>query len=343
MRRSKRHAKSPANLVATLASKLRPPFGIALGSPREVAELVANLPEGGITCFQMDLHQADRLSDNLRDAGRPVEIQTTPDLWDLSASVQTLIYPVPYGGERALKLDMIEQGYHILKPQGTMVVVSPYEKEDFFATALKKVFGKIHIPMEGDNQVFWCTRAEDRPRRRHEMTYHVRVDETASLVFASRPGVFGYGFYDDGARALMEAVELYEGQRVLDLGCGNGTNGVLAARRVGQDAFVMFVDSNVRAIALAELNAKSNGVTQFQAIASHTLAEIPPESFDAVLANPPYYAQGFIEHGKAALKSGGVLYLVTKQIDAAFPMMQEHFPQAEAFENRGYFIFRAPK
>ncbi len=324
------------------------PLGIILGSPTEVAELVSLVPHGDITCYQMDLFQADRLRDQLSQKSQVASVAVHPDLWDLPGDFQTLIYPVAYGGERALKLDMLEQAFHVLKPQGTLIVLSPYEKDDFFPVTLKKIFGRTHAPMEGDNQTFWCQRSGERPRRRHEMTYHVRVDEGTSYSFTSRPGVFGYGFYDEGARALVEATEFAEGQRVLDLGCGVGTNGILAARRVGSKGSVVFVDSNVRAIAMAELNAKAIGAPNYQAIATHTLSELTNGSFDAVLANPPYYAQGtiirfFIERSRALLRSGGVLNLVTKQIDSTFATIQEFFPEPELFENRGYVVFRAVK
>ena len=359
-RKAKKRVRPFGELMQMVAGKLRPPFGIILGSPREAAALVQNLPEGDAVCYQMDVYQADRLRDELSRHRRSAIVETHADLWDLSgvcgvadsatpqAAIQTLIYPVPYGGERSLKLDMVEQAYHTLKPHGTLVVLSPYDKEDFFPPILKKVFGKVHVPMEGDNTVFWCQHDGERPRRRHEQTYHVRVDEATSYCFTSRPGVFGYGFFDEGGRALTEVMELQEGQRVLDLGCGVGTNGILAARQVGPDGFIAFADSNVRAIALAELNANTIGVTKFQAVATHTLTDWPDGSFDAILANPPYYAHGsinrfFIERAKSLLKLGGSFYLVTKQVDATWTVFQEHFPEPGLFENRGYVIFRAEK
>jgi 23S rRNA (guanine1835-N2)-methyltransferase len=348
-KKSKKKVRPIAELLPIVAPKLRPPFGVLLGSPGEVAELVRILPEGEITCYQMDRFQARRLTESLRLRGLSARVASRADLWDLAdPGFQTLIYPVAHGGERALKLDMIEQAFHVLKPHGTLIVLSPYDRDDFFPPVLKKVFGKVHAPMEGDNAVFWCQRDGERPRRRHETTYHVRVDEQTSCHFVSRPGVFGHGFCDDGARALVEAMELAPGQRVLDLGCGVGVIGVLAGRQVGPEGTVTFADSNMRAIALAELNAKANGLTNFTALASHTLTDWPDGSFDVVLANPPYYAQGsvihlFIERSKALLRSGGVLYLVTKQVDLTWPMIQEHFPEPEMFENRGYVIFRASR
>lgn len=348
MRKSKRKARPLTELLAAVAHKLRPPFGVALGSPGEVAELVHALPAGDVTCWQLDLFQSDRLAGTEWMTERQAKVATFADLWDVPDRFATLIYPVPYGGERALKQDVIEQAYHVLEPHGAFIVISPYEKDDFFAGALKKVFGRPHVPMEGSNQVFWCQRGDDRPRRRHGMTYHVRVDAETSYSFVSRPGVFGYGFYDEGARALMEATELMPGQRVLDLGCGNGTNGILAARRIGPDGHVTFVDSNVRAIALTEFNCRAIGVANFRAVATHSLQELANASFDVILANPPYYAQGsivqhFIDRSHALLRPGGVLYLVSKQIDAVLPMIQERIGEPELYENRGYIIFRAQK
>src|SRR5207248_5379809 len=138
--------------------------------------------------------------------------------------------------------------------------------------------------------VLWSARRGDKPRRRHEMTFHVR-DGDRSLAFVSRPGVFGYGRMDDGARALTDAMHVEPSDRILDLGCGLGAVGILAARRGGPEAKVTLVDSNLRAVALAELNARENGLKGFQASAAIRLEGLPERLFDLALANPPYYAQ----------------------------------------------------
>src|SRR5262249_11184360 len=215
------------------------------------------------------------------------------DLWDLPP-VQTLLYPVPMGGERGLKLDMIEQGYHALAPGGIFAVLSPYEKDEFFPHALKKVFGKVHRPMARKIAVLWCQRdqgPQDSETSRPEMSFQVRISEEKSLRFLSRPGTFAYGRFDDGARALVDAMEIKEGDRILDLGCGCGTNGILASLRAGSSGFITFVDSNLRALELAKINARSLTQSASEFVASFTLEELASGAYDVVLANPPYYAQ----------------------------------------------------
>ena len=337
-----------AELTELVKDRLKPPFLIVLGSPREVVELVQNLPTSDITCFQLDLFQAQRLRGELIDGRLMADVVTAADLWDLPGKFQTVIFPVPLGGERSLKLDMVEQAYHVLAPGGTFVVFSPYDKDDLFADTLKKVFGKTHCPKNATNAVYWSQVGDEKKRRRHEVNFHVRVDETTSCNFISRPGTFSYGHFDFGARALIEAAEIRPGDRVADLGCGCGTNGILAARKAGPEGFVAFVDSNLRATALTELNARELGVPHFQTFATPNVEGLANDDFDVVLANPPYFAQlsiarMFIERGKRILKPGGRFYLVSKQIDAIHGMMTAAWGDCDIGELRGYYIFEATK
>src|SRR3954447_23235778 len=104
-RRSPRHADF-AGLASVLGNRLKPPFALVLGSPREVVELANALPTSDITCYQMDLFQAQRLRAELNEAGVMAEVVTSADLWDLPRRFQTALFPVPFGGERGLKLDI---------------------------------------------------------------------------------------------------------------------------------------------------------------------------------------------------------------------------------------------
>lgn len=303
---------------------------------------------GGIdvTCYQMDLYQAERLRVELDAQYISAKVVTAADLWDLPANFQTVLYPVSRASERSLKIDMVEQAFHVLRPQGTLLVWSDYETDQLFPGLLKKVFGRIHNPPIEGGTLLWCQRGGDRPRRRHEVVYQVRADEEFSVRFISRPGTFSYGRFDHGARALIECAAIERGDHILDLGCGCGTNGIIAALRAGPEGSVTFIDSNVRAVTLAQENARRCGVTHFAAFASSRVEGPAAAEFDVALANPPYYAQGsiarlFLERARELLRPGGRLYLVTRQPEQVETHIAEIFAHVEAVERRGYIVFAA--
>jgi 16S rRNA (guanine1207-N2)-methyltransferase len=337
-----------SELLRPALGRVRPPVVLVLGSPRRVAGVVAELPPGEVVCFQMDLHQAERLREELAPLGRDVAVETRPDLWDLSADFATAIYPAPERGERELKIDLVEQVWHVLRPRGTLLTLSPHKPDALFPPLLKKVFGRCSDLPHPDGSVYACHRDPDRqrPRRRHEIVFQARLGDHPPLQLATQPGVFTYGRLDDGARALLEAADIQPGNRVLDLGCGCGANGVFAMQRAGPDGEVYFVDSNVRAAALAERNARENGLARFKVIAARRLEGVPEHYFDVILSNPPYFAQEsiarlFVERGAYLLRPGGRFYLVTRQPNAIVEMMGELFRDVAVEERRGYAVFVA--
>src|SRR5262249_53981334 len=161
-------------------------------------------PDVSAVCYQMDVYQADRLRGELAEAGRSnVEVAVQPDLWDLPAEFASAVYLPARGGERELKIDMVDQSYHVLRHRGNLVVWSSHVRDDLFVPLLKKVFGKVHEHREAPDTVLWASQDGDRPRRRHEVTFQNKIGEGPSCRFVSRPGTFSYGRFDDGSRALM--------------------------------------------------------------------------------------------------------------------------------------------
>jgi 23S rRNA (guanine1835-N2)-methyltransferase len=242
--------------------------------------------------------------------------------------------------------------------------LSPYEKDQLFPGLLKKVFGTVHATSADNGIVFWCQREGERPRRRHEVIFQARVGDGPSLRFLSRPGVFSYGRFDVGARALVETMRIDVGDKILDLGCGCGTNGIFAGRLCGPEGRVTFVDSNLRATALARHNAQANELGNFRVVASSLAPpapgvaleqtptrgvseeDLPEGTFDVVLANPPYYAHGaiaqlFIERSLPLLRPGGRFYLVTKQADQIGPLVAAALGRTDVIERRGYVVLCA--
>ncbi len=134
----------------------------------------------------------------------------------------------------------------------------------------------------------------------------------------SRPGVFSWERLDAGTRALIEAMEVGARDRVLDLGCGTGIVGVVAAdhARAGD---VYLVDAHVDALASAERTASANGRTNCLVVASDSTSAVQEIRFDVVVTNPPFHlarhadydlAIKFIFDAAAVLRPTGRLYVV---------------------------------
>ena len=109
-----------------------------------------------------------------------------------------------------------------------------------------------------------------------------------------------------GARQLMAAMEIAAGDRVLDMGCGSGTVSLAAAFRA-EGVVVASVDSHARAVECTALGTIRNGLENIQVEHSARGPEGDPQTFDIVVANPPYYAgfriaRFFLETAHAALR-----------------------------------------
>jgi 16S rRNA (guanine1207-N2)-methyltransferase len=333
------------DLFPVAEKQVAPPVLIALGPVWPVTQLVAALKGVETVCFQFDVHQAERLREKLTQENLTAEVVTSADVWDLPQRFNTVIYPAPAHSDYELKVDIVEQGFHVLQPGGKFITLSEYERDAAFGKLHKKVFGKCsEAPRNEFGSAFWSTReAGDEPRRRHRMTYHARVGDRPSMSFESWPGTFSYGRMDDGSRAMLEVADVRSGDKVLDMGCGCGAVGCLVSQQFGPTGRITFVDSNARAIKLTELNAKANGLTDFKLMTSAGMMDIPPGEFDVVLANPPYFANSevgrlFIHTAHEVLRPGGRFYFVTKMPVETIPQIVDTFGEVESVENRGYTV-----
>lgn len=78
--------------------------------------------------------------------------------------------------------------------------------------------------------------------------------------------------------------------RVLDLGTGTGAI-ALALARENPDWTVTGVDLQPGAVALAEKNARDNGIDNASFLQSDWFDSVPDTAFDLIISNPPYVEQ----------------------------------------------------
>ena len=92
--------------------------------------------------------------------------------------------------------------------------------------------------------------------------------------------------------------------------------------------------------------AKANNVPNPRFLAATRLEGLAPNSFDVIVANPPYYAKSeitrlFVEGARDLLRRGGRYSIVTKMPTAVVPMIFETFGDCSVIENRGYSVVMA--
>lgn len=163
------------------------------------------------------------------------------------------------------------------------------------------------------------------------------------VLLETRPELFSPEHIDRGTLAMLSHVRIASGMRIMDLGCGCGVVGIVAAKIAGEEN-VFMSDADPRAVEIARRNAERNGVGGVRLYVSDGFRDIDESGFDLILSNPPYQtdfsvAKGFIEKGFNRLKIGGRLYMVTKRREWYKNKMISVFGGVEIHETDGYFVF----
>lgn len=167
------------------------------------------------------------------------------------------------------------------------------------------------------------------------------------IVLKTRPGLFSPEHVDYGTLAMLSAVELEPGQRVMDLGCGCGVVGIVAAKKCGAENVVM-ADVDPAAVEVARANAAANGVGKVKVVCTDGFQAVDEAGFDWILSNPPYQtdfavAKKFIEKGFNRLRVGGRMVMVTKRLEWYRNKLRAVFGGVSVRQIDGYYVFIAQR
>ena len=173
-----------------------------------------------------------------------------------------------------------------------------------------------------------------------------------SLEFLTDSGVFSHRRIDAGTRLLIDSMILPTEGALLDLGCGYGPIGIVAAR-LSTRLSIWMTDINARAVALAEGNAAGNRVGNIKALQGSLYEPVEGLEFDAIVSNPPISAgmkrvvKPLVEGSVGHLTDGGSLQLVVQSNKGGRTLaglMEEVFGGVEVLARRGgYRVLRAVK
>lgn len=145
--------------------------------------------------------------------------------------------------------------------------------------------------------------------------------------FRTDASVFSRERVDFGSRLLIETVSLQSDDLVLDLGCGYGPIGLVAAAFVPRGRTYL-VDVNERAVGLAQYNLEHNGLEgRGEVRMGDGTAPVQGIAFTKVLMNPPVRAgkalvYRLVDEAYAALAPEGSLWVVIQNKQGA-PSMAE--------------------
>jgi len=190
-----------------------------------------------------------------------------------------------------------------------------------------------------------------KPLSKHDEHTITAVLRGMKLNFITDAGVFSKEGIDFGSRLLIETMDIPDGAKVLDVGCGYGPIGIVAARLHPSNQVTM-IDVNERAVELARRNAQANGAANASVLISDLYEQVVDHDYDVVLTNPPIRAgkqvvHAIFEGARQVLKDGGSLWIVIQKKQGA-PSAYEKLEQLydhveEVTKDKGYRIFRAVK
>lgn len=145
--------------------------------------------------------------------------------------------------------------------------------------------------------------------------------ENSDWIITNHANVFSREQLDIGTRFFIAHLPVNtHAQRIVDLGCGNGIVGLVAAQKQ-PNAAVYFVDESYMAVASAQKNFNEAYGSSREAVfqVGDGLENFEPASMDLILCNPPFHQQQTIgdhlalrmfKQAHKTLLAGGELWII---------------------------------
>jgi 16S rRNA (guanine1207-N2)-methyltransferase len=235
--------------------------------------------------------------------------------------------------ERLALLQLLVDAFSVLKIGGRCYIAgATNEGIKTAATTIEKLFGNARVlSRDSSHRVVSAVKRSESPASAEgldspflERDAFNELDVTLRgkrYKLYSRPGVFSWDHVDEATTILAEVMQIREGDAVLDIGCGSGALGVVAASLSGHGPITM-VDADVEAVRSATRSADANGLVNYRALTSDVAGAVLGERFDVVVTNPPFHVGKatdlnvplqFIHDAWEVLVHGGRLFLVANR------------------------------
>jgi 16S rRNA (guanine1207-N2)-methyltransferase len=297
-----------------------------------------------VTCAERTLAANDIANAEVQLADGVARL--SPDSFDLVLS------HLPRG--RAVQEELIRGVVRVLKPGGRFVFVAHKRSGVKGAIAYARdLFGQCGVVRQKKGyHVALAVKPDGLQLPPPADGYILRTIalDSVKTTLVSKPGVFAWDRLDDGTAALIDAMEIGAGDRVLDLGCGTGLAGLVAARRA-PEGHVVLVDADARAVESARRTLTANKIANGEISLSDCASAVLDRQFDVVVTNPPFHqglgvdyevARQFVRDAARVLRRGGRLFLVANRFLRYGDLVAETFSNVEtAYADNRYCVLTA--
>jgi len=262
--------------------------------------------------------------------------------------------PVDEGTE--LIFEMIERAQPKLRHGADFFLVAKVDRgAKSYMRKLAETIGPSKVVMRSGG--YWVMRAERSPicpPDAVDLTKYEHIVDAElrgrKYRFHTRAGIFSRMEIDDGTRLLIETMDVRPRHSVIDVGCGFGPIGIVAAHLASVGRVVM-VDCDARAVEYAMKNvrahhlnhARKNGKPRVDAVLGDRFDAVSGERFDRVLTNPPFHAGNdvlfpLVDEAFAHLRVHGRLYLVIMRYAGVVKHMRKVFGNCEMVADSGRHV-----
>ncbi|OPZ09445.1 MAG: Ribosomal RNA small subunit methyltransferase C [candidate division BRC1 bacterium ADurb.BinA292] len=351
-------------LLVEAAAAAAGSHALTVMEPDGMAALVLRglAPERRVGLWHLDLFHLERAVDVARQNQiERLEIHTGSELPVLDESPDLIILHTQIDSEAGLTLELVRQAHDRLAAGGKLLTCINNPRDQWLRRQLEKTFGNLTLFIKSKGGlVYSCKRTgkpgtdqDARPETRfYVKTVQVKARDT-ELPFETCYGVFSSDGLDGGSHALLDLLKYPEPCRsILDLGCGWGAMGILAAHWFGAERLVL-IDANARAVEMARRNAQRHGLAErteirHEANLESLAREAETGAYDLVLSNPPYatdyrVTELFVQAAARALRAGGEAWMVGKNNPRLEALMTAAFGNAATQRHWGYDVVRAEK
>jgi len=272
-----------------------------------------------------------------------------------SFNIVALNPPVDEGTETIF--EMIEQAQSKMRHGGSFFLVAKVRRgAKSYMRKLTETIGPAKVLSRTGG--YWVMRAERSPICSPDTVDLSKYDHLVEAelrgrryAFHTRAGIFSRKDLDEGTRLLIETIDVRPRHTVIDVGCGYGPIGIVAAHLASVGRVVM-VDCDARAVEYAMKNVRShhlnharkNGKPRVEAVLGDRFDAVPGERFDRVLSNPPFHAGNdvllpLVDEAYRHLRVHGRLYLVLMRHAGVMKHMRKVFGNCQiASESDRYVV-----